>query len=577
VKRTLTPLRHTSRRLAVLLAAAFLVLHLVVLLSSISEKSATVDEFVHVPAGCWYWKSGDFTVSGLNPPLLKLWCALPVMGMKPKLPIAADAADRDARYPWLFGRLFLFKNWDHYDAMLTRARLAVMLLSLAGGVVLYLWTRRTFGTAVALLALGLFAVEPNVVAHGRLATQDTGMMLTFLLTLLFLDGLIMRGGWWRAVLVGISLGLASLVKFSGLVVALVPPVVFLVWIVFVRDVRFNLRVPGQGWFHPGRRRASFQALVLLLVIGVVALLFVNLPYRFAGCCRRLDADEAKSARMKQLAGSALGRVPMPLPRDYLAGLDKQQLSVERGETVNYLNGRWSETGWWTYYLEAFLLKVPVPVLVLTALGVVSVFVVRPPRSAAPWVMLVAGVLFWAAHSFGSNKNIGFRYVLPVLPLVLVLGARSLLLLDAASPRIRKVLLVVIVLLTAWTAVESGRIHPHYLAYFNQIAGGPSHGGRFLLDSNIDWGQDLKGLAAYLKREEVTGPVYLGYFGHVDPALYGIKARRPYPGVRGLVAVSLNYVRGMRYAYPQSYFDWLKTHEPVAVIGHTIYVYRTDLE
>ena len=564
-----------SKWLITAAVSALLLFHLVLLLVSSRGKSATVDEFVHVPSGCYYWKTGDFTLSGLNPPLLKLWSTLPVLGMNPKLPIAGEPADRSLDFPWVFGTVFMHRNWDRYDGMLRMARLPVMALSVLCGLVLFLWARRTFGTAPAMLALGLFAIEPNVLAHGRLATQDTGMMLAFLLTLTFLDGVIVRGGWWRAVLLGVFVGLACLVKYSGLVVALGAVAGVLVAVLLLRDFRFRLAVPGEKRFREGPRRRIYRAGVVLLVIGVVALMVVNLQYGFAGTFRLLQPDRMKSAAMKRLANSWAGYVPVPLPRDYVSGLDGQQFSVEHGETVNYLNGHWSAHGWWYYYLEAFLLKVPIPVLLLIGLGVASLFLVREGRWPGAWPVAAACAVFWAMHSFGSNKNIGLRYMLPLFPVALMLAGRSVLLLKLDRPRLKSAAAAALVFLAGWGLIETTRIHPHYLAYFNQLAGGPRGGARYLLDSNIDWGQDLKGLAEYLRKEGVKGPVYMGYFGHVAPELYGIQSRQVTRGVGGTVAVSLNYLCGMRYQYPAGHFKWLQKRKPVAIIGHTIYVYRTD--
>ena len=575
MNQTPPPSGRTSRSLLLAVVGALLLLHFLVLLLSVRDKSATVDEFVHVPTGCYYWKTGDFTVSGLNPPLLKLWSTLPVVPMHPKLlPVVPEPADRSPEYPWIFGDAFMNQNWDRYDEMLQRARLPVMVLSVVCGLVLFLWTRKAYGLGAALAALALFVIEPNVLAHGRLATQDSGMMLAFLLTLFFFDGLLVHGGWWRAIVVGVFLGMACLVKYSGLVVALGLVAALLVCVIFLRDFRFKLAVPGEKRFRPGRRRLTYQTVVVLLVVGVVALMVVNLQYGFAGTCRLLRPDRMRSAAMKRLANSWVGYVPVPLPRDYLSGLDGQQLSVERGETINYLNGRWSRHGWWYYYLEAFLLKVPIPVLLLLVLAVVSHFLVRTQKWRAGWPVAAACVVFWAFHSIGSNKNIGLRYMLPLFPVMLMLAGRSVLLLRRLSGRAKQALVALLVVLAGWAVSETVRIHPHYLAYFNQIAGGPRGGARYLLDSNIDWGQDLKGLADYLKKEHVEGPVYVGYFGHVAPELYGIKAQPVSRGIMGTVAVSLNYLCGMRYRYPKDYFRWLRKRKPVAIIGHTIYVYRT---
>jgi len=577
--------------------AALLAVHFLLLLSSAWTKSATVDEFVHVPAGCYYWKTHDFSLSGLNPPLLKLWSTLPVLLMNPSVPIAHSPSERSDDYPWKFGEWFMNKNWDHYDVLMLLARISVMLLSVATGWVLFLWARSRYGSSAALTALGLFVIEPNVLAHGGLATQDTGMMLAFVLTLFFLDGLLQRGAWWRVLLVGLCLGVACLVKFSGLTVAVALAAVFLFHVLLGRKPHFALDVPGENRFREGRRRLLYQSVVLLLVIAALALVVINLEYGFVGSFRPLRGVELRSAAMNRLARSPLGLLPVPLPRDFVQGLDGQRLTVEKGETINYLNGRWSRTGWWYYYLEAFLLKVPIPHLLLMGLGAVSVVLVRAERRGGAWMMLIAAIVFWALHSLGSNKNIGLRYMLPIFPLCFILAGRSMLLLERFSGVVRKLCAAVIVLLLASSAVESLRIYPDYLAYFNQLAGGPSGGPRYLLDSNIDWGQDLEGLANYLKREKGYAgvPVYLAYFGYVHPDLYHMEAAKLYPGARGIIAVSVNLLYGLPhgvnlsggmpygvelqhgrlYGYGIDYVPQLLRSKPIAVIGHSIYVYRTD--
>lgn len=570
------PPRSVPAGLGVLAPTALLALHLVLLASSVSRKAATVDEFVHVPSGVWYWKTGDFSLSGLNPPLANLWVSLPVLAMQPKVPFAADRVTRTADYPWTYGRLFLLKNWDGYDAMIWRARVMVMVLSVLAGLVLFLWARRTLGFWPATLALALYAVEPNILAHGRLATQDTAMMLGLLLVLVALDGLLERGGWPRVAALGAALGAACLVKFSGLLLALALPAVFAACVVFVKGFRIPLSVPLETRFGAGRLRAAWQSLVALAAVALVALLVVNAMYGFNGTGRRLDPARLRSRAMASIAAGPLGALPVPLPALYVEGLDGQRLSVEQGESINYLNGYWSRKGWWYYYLEAFVLKVPLPVLLLALAGVVSVFVVRPERRATAWVVLVVGVLFWAVHSFNSNKQIGLRYLLPLFPLVFLLAGRSALIARRLSGRWPRVLAAALVLAAACAALDAWKIHPDYLAYFNPVAGGPRGGPRYLLDSNVDWGQDLPGLADWLKREGVSGPVYLGYFGEVAPELYGIGARRPFRGAIGIVAVSVNYVYGMPYGgYRPDELGWLRRLKPVAEIGHTIYVYRTD--
>jgi hypothetical protein len=396
---------------------------------------------------------------------------------------------------------------------------------------------------------------------------------------------------------GGCLGAACLVKFSGLVVAAGVATVFLLIVLRGGRARFEVDVPGESRFREGRRRLLYQSAGILAAVTVVVLTVINVEYGFAGSFQPLCRSEFRSAEMQGLARSPLGLLPVPLPREFIRGFDGQQLSVEQGETVNYLNGRWSRTGWWYYYVEAFLLKAPLPHLLLMGLGAVSVLLVRGERRGGAWMMVTMGVVFWALHSFGSNKDIGLRYMLPVFPLCCILAGRSVLLAARFRGMARKACVGAIVLLVAWGATESLRIFPDYLAYFNQAAGGPEGGPRYLLDSNIDWGQDLKGFADYLKTHERfrNTPVYLAYFGYVYPQYYGIKVDKLYPGARGLIAISVNLLYGLPqgvnlslgmpygveisggklYGEATDYLPQLLRSKPVAVIGHTIYVYRTD--
>ncbi len=563
-------------RLRWLLPAVLLALQAALLTLGVSHKTATVDEVIHVPSGVSYWHTGDFSVNGLNPPLAKLWMALPVLPMRPDVPAAAPGGLRGLDYEWDYGHVFLACNEASYDAMILRARAAVMVLSVVAGLVLFLWANRLMGFWCATLALALYVVNPDVLAHGSLATQDTAMMLATLGVLFAFDSLGRSGSWWRVVLLGVLLGVACLVKFTGLLLAVILPFAFLAGVAFGGEFRLPLRAPFDGRFAEGRPRLAWRSFVALVAAALVALVVVNAAYGFRGTCRSLDPDSLSSAAMRSVARSPLGALPVPLPAVYVTGLDGQQADVERCDTWNYLNGEWSKTGWWSYYLEAFALKTPLGALALVLLGAASLFVVKPERRALAAALVITAAVFWAANSF-SNKQLGLRYMLPVFPLLFMLAGRSALIVGKLRGRWAIALAVLLVLLAGWAAADAVGICPDYLAYFNPVAGGPEGGPRFLLDSNIDWGQDLSGLADWLRRENVPGPVYLAYFGEVPPSHCGIEARRIWRGAKGIVAVSVNYLYGMPYrGNREGEFTWLlRDHKPVAVIGHTIYVYRLE--
>jgi hypothetical protein len=188
--------------------------------------------------------------------------------------------------------------------------------------------------------------------------------------------------------------------------------------------------------------------------------------------------------------------------------------------------------------------------------------------AIPFAIYLVIACFWL------EAPLGLRYILPLFPLTFVFIATQLAPLGRGWRRF------VVPASCAWMAVASLWVHPHYLAYFNELIGGPARGHRYLLDSNIDWGQDLGTLARYL-RERGNPPVRLAYFGAETPEAHGLRSRplRGCEPVGGLVAISANVLMGLYSARtsfarpPPGCYDWLQAHEPVARPGYSIFVYE----
>ena len=246
-------------------------------------------------------------------------------------------------------------------------------------------------------------------------------------------------------------------------------------------------------------------------------------------------------------------------------------------------GDLSREGWWYYFLIAFLIKTPIPLLILLTAATILTVVQRTSFWRREAFLLIP-VLIWFGVNSSSGFNLGYRHLLPALPFLSVLAGQVI-----AIGRIRRrtVIVGLVSILCAWQLVGTLRIHPHYLAYFNELVGGPENGYRYLVDSNLDWGQDLKGLGAYLKAQGVDR-VELSYFGTADPAYYGIgytclpsfgilsKDKCPIePGFQdreGVFVVSATHLQGVYLNDPHT-FDWLKERKPEVVIGYSIFVYR----
>jgi hypothetical protein len=263
-----------------------------------------------------------------------------------------------------------------------------------------------------------------------------------------------------------------------------------------------------------------------------------------------------------------------------AGMREVLNHMEMGHPAFFL-GQYSLEGWWNYFLVAFLIKTPTGSLVLILTAAVLYRVGKPLRGTEIIVLLVPVVLFFVTTTRG-RINIGLRHLLPVYPLLFVFASR----LVTVQFRRGWVTPLLFVIPIALTAVSSLRIAPHQLAYFNELVGGPGEGYRYLSDSNLDWGQDLKGIKVYMDQKGLP-MIYLAYFGTAPPTYYGIRyqyvptVRQPYPppsdilprGMkREVLAISVTVLQQAFWYQGKVLYHWLYRRIPVAKIGYSIYVY-----
>ncbi len=531
----------------------------VVQISSIREESQTFDEAIHVSAGYSYWKTGDFRMNPEHPPLGKLLNALPLLAMGLEVPTWRQSWIERLQLP--FGAHFLYHNRAPADVILFRARLVTIMITLALGAALAWWTRRRFGVSAALLALAFFVFDPNIIAHGRYVTSDVLFSLFSFLTCVFAAEYLLTGKHRFLVLTGVSLGLALATKFSAIYLFLALPVL---WCIHHYKTR-------KSNFRQGLREAG---VVIGLATAIVIVVYTPdwirlLPKAANGDAPRL-AEKIPSttapARLARSVSQALDLPELALP----LGVGRLIKHNQLGHT-SYLRGALYEKGCWYYFPIAFAVKAPTALLLALLLAGVILWRYAPrPLPLEYWAMLVPGAVYLAI-AMSSNLNLGIRHLLPAFPPLFVLVAAGLVNLSWAGRR------VVIGGLMTLLAVESLAIYPHYLAFFNWPSGGPSKGRFWLVDSNLDWGQDLKRLKRYLDSHGIQ-EVALHYFGTAPTDYYGIRSvpaprtsevGNP-PRFDGVVAVSVTALHGI--TVPPEDFAWLRDREPAARIGYSIHIY-----
>jgi Dolichyl-phosphate-mannose-protein mannosyltransferase len=554
--------------------------------------SPTVDEFAHLPAGYYYLKTGNFELYDLNPPLPRVLSALPLLALQPRIDTGARLRD-DGWYPWVFATDFMRRNRERFDRIFLFGRLPVVALGLALGLLVWHWARRLYGEEAGLVALAGCAFCPSLIAHAHLATTDVAFALAAAGALYLAQRWLERPRLPALLAAGAALGLAQLTKFSA--VLLYPILLLLAVAALVRGERFPLRLPGpvaRGLEEAdgerpdvaggrGRRARAVElawSLASLAVLGLVSLVVLDAGYLFQGVGAAVGGFHFRSRLMQGLAAALPAGLRLPLPAPYVHGFDSIQLINEQGEFPTWFCGRWLPQGTWLYYPVTLLLKTPLPLL---AAWLAAPFA-RPPRLPEgagrrrheEFLWLPALVLL-AAFSLGSKVSYGIRYLLPIVPLACVYSGRLVPWVRTRGRALRGVALALLLIYPVSALLAT----PDTIAYFNPLAVGG--GDRYLLDSNLDWGQGLKRLRAFLDREHLPG-IALAYFGHVDPSIYGIRWRFPDPNHPGPAVVSANFVHGYPYVtnvrghlvpIPAGAFSWIARYPRRADLGGGLYLYE----
>lgn len=529
-------------------------------IASLRDESQTHDEAAHLVAGYTYWITADFRLDVEHPPLLKLIAALPLLILKPDFS-RTEMWERGNEYE--VGREFLYSNRMSGDTILTAARITAIVFSLALVCSVACWTRYRFGATAAAVATILVAFEPSVLAHGRYVTTDIPVTLVIWLSCISWFDYLLHRTTGRLLRTGLIVGLALGTKYSALFLY---PVFLATW--FTHRGIEKRPITRQD----SDRAKILPALVLLPFLVIWALYFFDtraLSEDPVLAPRLASAYPADGSTRSAIVQSIL-RTPIPAYY-YFRGLQLLIRDDLSGQRV-YLLGNVSDHSSWRYFPIAFLVKEPVGLLLLLLIAVVLACRARrnaDSRLALSLVLIPAGL--YLLISMTSSFNIGIRHLLPIYPFLCVFIG---VVLAAACEKFKHVYLLA-GCLTAVVVVESCMAYPHYLSFFNVAVGGGANGSRYLLDSNLDWGQDLKRLKRWID-ERGAHPLCLSYFGTAVPDYYGIDYS-PLGAVHDesdlktlncVVAISAEHLFGLK----EQPFRGLRSLAPTDRVGHSIYIY-----
>jgi hypothetical protein len=542
------------------------------------KDSVSWDESQHLYSGWLSWKQADFGFNPEVPPLVKMWCAIPLLHRDTVQPAYIGGSFKKEGF--VLGQRFLAANG--IDRTLIPARLMATIPSALLAITIFVAALEMYGQTAALLALVLFCFDPNFLAHGAFVTTDIGASFTLLLAIYLFYRVLKAPTAARVVWLGVAVGMTLTAKFTGIFV--VPMMV----VISLLDL-WNRRDAGSAEKGGANGR---QLTMVVAAVSAIGLFFVWAIYRFRFSARpgNLTLDPATNQYMQELA-SPLSRSVMLwatrhhlLPEAYLYGLADTKISA--ASLPSYLFGHLTHQASRWYYPAALTIKSTLPFLILLVVTIVALVSRRWRIGREAIVLMVPpAVLFVIASS--SDIGIGFRHLLPIFPMLYILIAGCATHLVNRNRRLAYGLGALVL----WQIGSAEFARPGLVAYANEAWGGPTKTHLYLTDSNTDWGQQLRYVKTYLE-EHPDEPCYFAYFeqGPVDFRDYGVRCQElptgsgswtgmsamrfgSNPSVSGLVLVSDGVLAGADIPGKTNPYLQFQTMRPDAVIDRAVYVYK----
>jgi len=569
-----TPIRLV--RGTALLVVLLLILHTLLLAYSATKHSPTALEGPLLAAGVSHWELGRYELYRVNPPLVRMVAAMPVVLVGCETEWGRFVDGPRTRPEYSIGSQFIEINGERSLWLMTLARWACIPFSLVGGLYCFFWGRELFRRdSAGLIALTLWCFDPLILANSALITNDTAATSFGIVAGYYFWHWLKSPTWMRTLIAAVALTLAILAKTTWLFLFGLWPVMVAWW--------FGMRCWQR---EPVEKKWPIIGLQIV-VMFLLAVWFINIFYGFDGSLENFGDYSFVSKKLSVIDNNNpfLASLPVPLPKQFVLGLDTQISDTEKYGQISYLAGHWKNEGWYHYYIYGLLVKWPHGTQALLLLTVIlSICYWKKFGSSKDELVLILPAL--SALLIVSSQpeiNIHFRYVLPFVGLAFIFIGKVAMLAET-----RVFWRIAVSLLIASSIISNLRNYPHSLAYFNELSGGTKNGHKHMLHSAIDWGQDLTYLKQWLEKHPEVKLDGLAYHGGFDPSAIGIESPKPpvdpnssfaaladSPKVGpqpGWFALSTNSLWSHDGEY--AYFRFLV---PVATAGRTIHVYHITPE
>jgi hypothetical protein len=599
------------------IAAAIITFMAVVSIFNAWWDGAIFDETAHIPAGYSYVTQHEIRLNPEHPPLLKDLAGLSVFLMiHPHFDVNGQAfwngtlPGKWDEGQWAAGRYLLYQAGNNADLIIFWARFPIVILSLVLGWFIFKWVKELAGITAGLFALAFYAFDPNILGHNHFMTTDLGIAAFTTFAFYYYLKFIKFPSWKNVTLAGIFTGLLMLAKFS-FITAL--PIFLLITIAYPLVIRKTPEEEKQASFRLKKlgeyigKGAIIFGLSLLVVWVVYAANTFNMT--------KATVDQSIENNFSSSDTTSVKAIYTNKTLHFLNNHTVTRPLTEFGIGIGYVfrrvsggNGAYfmqqvSGTAFRAYFPTVFAIKEPIPSLALMFLALIVAigstiktwksnfsksYLATYIRENIVALSMFGFIILYAYVSITGNLNIGFRHLFPILPFIYILTAKSIFgFIKKLHDHSQFVWGTIILLLSIFLFAETAAAYPAYMSYFNEIAGGPKNGYRYVTDSNADWGQDIKRLKLFLDAHPEMTPVRINYFGGGDIKYYfGERAvdwwdsKRPIEP--GWYAISTNYLMGSLYDTTKpdaESYRWLKENDikPLYQVGTSIFIYNITPE
>ncbi|MES3031016.1 MAG: glycosyltransferase family 39 protein [Patescibacteria group bacterium] len=587
-----------------------------VLMFSVShQESAVVDEIPYISSGFSYLNAGDYRLDPEHPPLLKMLGGIPLLFLDLNFPYDSVAWKDNVNDQWTVGRQFLYELGNDPNQIISFARIGPIFLTLLFIFCMYVWSVPILGRRWALLPAFLLAVSPTILAHGHYVTTDVGTAFATVLAIYCFFKASKEPSFRNIIFAGLALGVAVLTKFSSLI--LIPYFIWIECVFLLNSIvisrksshRFVFTEIHNHFLESIKKILKIFFIAFILIYILYSLVIINYsPERQKSDTTSLLSIPAKCVESASksciLAKKVIGVNIWASDKVLLRPMAEYSMGVIMtgrravGGGPSYLFGDVSLNGWWYYFPVVYAMKEPLPVLILVVaaflLGLIKLVGVCRKKEIPNFIKhhqfelgLVAFAVVFMVASMRSPLNIGIRYILPVIPCIYILTAYCLKNWKTTSLLSRKIKITFIVIILLWSAVDTARAYPYYLSYFNEFIQ-TKNGWLYAIDSNYDWGQDVKRLATFVEENDIS-KIAVDCFPCGSPKAYlgersvEWSSRMGNPKEKGIqwLAVSIHTIQQARgnltggaSREPEEEYRWLENiYEPHSRAGTSFFVYK----